>query len=205
MAARSPACWIAGPDEMRMGAPISAAMIMAKVVLPNPGGPESRTWSGVPPRLRAAASTRPSWSATRFWPWNSARALGRRATSSAFSGGSAHGVTGEVSMIGRPFSNAPLSQHCHHDATSFARQGCAGQGPSLPRRGSWPCRSRRARLSVQGGAGSSCQTAQCGSHEHPEGGPRIVVLEWGHGLDGLLGIMRGPAQPLQPLHELLAP
>ncbi len=38
-----PACWIAGPEEIRMGAPISAAMIIANVVLPSPGGPDSST------------------------------------------------------------------------------------------------------------------------------------------------------------------
>lgn len=50
IAARSPACWMAGPEVMRMGAPISAAMIMDRVVLPRPGAPESRTWSAVAPR-----------------------------------------------------------------------------------------------------------------------------------------------------------
>ncbi len=39
MAARSPACWMAGPLLMRSGAFISAATIMARVVLPSPGGP----------------------------------------------------------------------------------------------------------------------------------------------------------------------
>ena len=39
---------------MRIGAPISAAMIMERVVLPRPGAPESSTWSAVAPRARAA-------------------------------------------------------------------------------------------------------------------------------------------------------
>ena len=60
IAARSPACWIAGPLEIRSGAAISAAMIIASVVLPRPGGPESSTWSGTEPRCRAAVSTSPS-------------------------------------------------------------------------------------------------------------------------------------------------
>ena len=59
MAARSPACWMAGPLEIRSGADISAAMIMARVVLPSPGGPDSSTWSGtraaVPGRLQHQA------------------------------------------------------------------------------------------------------------------------------------------------------
>ena len=46
-AARSPACWIAGPLDMRSGRPLSCATIIASVVLPSPGGPASRMWSGV--------------------------------------------------------------------------------------------------------------------------------------------------------------
>ena len=44
---------------IRSGAPISRAMIMARVVLPSPGGPDSSTWSALAPRSRAARSTRP--------------------------------------------------------------------------------------------------------------------------------------------------
>ena len=46
------------------GAPSSAAMIIASVVLPSPGGPDSSTWSGACPRPRAASSTSESWSRT---------------------------------------------------------------------------------------------------------------------------------------------
>ena len=42
-AARSPARSIAGPEVSRNGAPSSAAMIMARLVLPSPGGPDSST------------------------------------------------------------------------------------------------------------------------------------------------------------------
>ena len=35
---------------IRIGAPISAAMIIERVVLPRPGAPESSTWSAVAPR-----------------------------------------------------------------------------------------------------------------------------------------------------------
>ncbi len=41
MAARSPDRSMAGPLVMRIGAPSSAATIMAMVVLPRPGGPDS--------------------------------------------------------------------------------------------------------------------------------------------------------------------
>ena len=89
IAARSPACWMAGPLVMRIGAPISAAMIIERVVLPRPGAPESSTWSAVAPRARAARSTRSSCSRTFSWPMNSSRSLGRRAASTAWSSRSA--------------------------------------------------------------------------------------------------------------------
>ena len=41
-AARSPACWMAGPLDMRSGRPLSCATIIASVVLPSPGGPDEQ-------------------------------------------------------------------------------------------------------------------------------------------------------------------
>src|SRR5437763_429380 len=49
---------MAGPDVIRNGAPSSAARIIASVVLPSPGEPDSRTWSGGRPRCCAARSSR---------------------------------------------------------------------------------------------------------------------------------------------------
>ncbi len=54
-------------------------MIIARVVLPSPGGPDSSTWSAEPPRRRDASSTRPSCSLTRSCPTNSPRVCGRSA------------------------------------------------------------------------------------------------------------------------------
>ena len=75
-----------------------AAMIIASVVLPSPGGPESSTWSGARPRRRAASSTSPSWSRTRAWPTTSSRVRGRSAASTARSSPSASAA---VSDCGR--------------------------------------------------------------------------------------------------------
>ena len=50
IAARSPACCTAGPLVIRSGPSISAAMIIAIVVLPRPGGPHRSTWSATRPR-----------------------------------------------------------------------------------------------------------------------------------------------------------
>src|SRR6478736_4584728 len=89
IAARSPAWVIAGPLVSRSGVLISAAMIIASVVLPSPGGPESSTWSGARPRRRAASRTSPSWSRTRACPTTSSSVLGRSAASTARSSPSA--------------------------------------------------------------------------------------------------------------------
>ena len=52
--ARSPGLSSTGPDVTRNCAPISLAMMFARVVLPSPGGPCSNTWSSESPRMSAA-------------------------------------------------------------------------------------------------------------------------------------------------------
>ena len=71
-AARSPACWMAGPLDIRSGRPLSCATIIASVVLPSPGGPASRMWSGVRCWIAAACSSSCSCPRTFDWPTNSA-------------------------------------------------------------------------------------------------------------------------------------
>lgn len=85
MAARSPACWMAGPEEIRRGTSSSSAMIMARVVLPRPGGPESSTWSAVRPRNLDASSTSESCARTRFCPTKLSSVPGRSDASSCWS------------------------------------------------------------------------------------------------------------------------
>ena len=72
---------LSGPLVIRIGCSSSAATIMARVVLPRPGGPDSRMWSGGASRRRAASRTSCSWSRTRVWPGNSLSRLGRSAAS----------------------------------------------------------------------------------------------------------------------------
>ena len=98
MAARSPACWMAGPLVTRSGAESWWAMIIAIVVLPRPGGPDISTWSGVRPRATAASSISDSCSRTRSWPMSSSRVRGRRAASNARSSGVASPITVSGSM-----------------------------------------------------------------------------------------------------------
>ena len=68
MAARSPVRSMAGPDVVRIWAPISLATTVAKVVLPRPGGPKKSTWSRHSPRCLAASMARRSDCFTRSWP-----------------------------------------------------------------------------------------------------------------------------------------
>ena len=104
-AARSPDRSIAGPLVIRSGAPSSAAMIIAIVVLPRPGGPDSSTWSGGRPRRSALCSSRVSCSRTRAWPTKSSRRLGRSAPSIARSSLSASGET--TLLLGSRLSARP--------------------------------------------------------------------------------------------------
>src|SRR5438270_205988 len=57
--ARAPAWSMAGPLVVLMPTPSSLAMMLARVVLPSPGGPQRRTWSTCSPRRRAAARRAP--------------------------------------------------------------------------------------------------------------------------------------------------
>ena len=140
IAARSPARSIAGPLVIRSGAPSSAAMIMAIVVLPSPGGPDISTWSGGRPRRSAPSSTSDSCSRTRAWPTNSSSRLGRSAPSITRSSASASGRH----HAGRRAScaHAPVAR-----ASRPAPRSCAPSTRSAARRATdtstaWPARSR---------------------------------------------------------------
>src|SRR3954464_15747701 len=87
---------MAGPLVTRSGVDISWAMIIARVVLPRPGGPDSNTWSEARPRRRAASRTSPSCSRTRTWPITSSRVRGRSPASTARSSPSASAVVREA-------------------------------------------------------------------------------------------------------------
>jgi hypothetical protein len=60
MAAMSALRSRAGPEVVEMLTPISSAMMLARVVLPSPGGPARSTWSRGSPRDRAAAMKMPA-------------------------------------------------------------------------------------------------------------------------------------------------
>ncbi len=116
-AARSPARSMAGPLVIRSGMPSSAAMIMAMVVLPSPGGPDSSTWSGARPRRIAPSSTSESCSRTRVWPTNSSSRLGRSAPSTSRSSSSASGDT---------------TRSCASPGSLIARAASGPPGPAAP-------------------------------------------------------------------------
>src|SRR5580700_3884445 len=52
-------------------------MMVARVVLPSPGGPYSKTWSKASPRERVASMATARFSLTLAWAMNSARRCGR--------------------------------------------------------------------------------------------------------------------------------
>ncbi len=123
-AARSPACWIAGPLDIRSGRPLSWATIMASVVLPRPGGPASRMWSGVRFCMAAASSSSCSCPRTFAWPTNSARDRGRRAPSKASSASDSRRSHDRVGH--------DRSQHRIARAAPAAGRGSRGRGAAAP-------------------------------------------------------------------------
>src|SRR5271170_4569599 len=60
-------------------------MMVARVVLPSPGGPNNSTWSRASPRDLAAAKAMPSCSLAFSWPMNSPNHLGRSFSSNELS------------------------------------------------------------------------------------------------------------------------
>ncbi|MNE79500.1 hypothetical protein D3C80_1759910 [compost metagenome] len=80
-AARSPGRSRIGPEVLLIDTPISWAMILARVVLPSPGGPKISVWSRDSLRPRAAWMNKAICSRTTGWPMYSARRNGRIARS----------------------------------------------------------------------------------------------------------------------------
>ena len=116
-------------------------MIMARVVLPSPGGPESSTWSAVAFRCRAASRTSPSWERTRSWPMKSARLRGRSAPSAAMSSSSASPAQQLVVAHARSrWRRAERSSAGHGRVTALGQDGLRlalhrlGGGAGVPRR-----------------------------------------------------------------------
>src|SRR5579862_1954025 len=80
-AASAPLCSITGPLVVTRSTPISWARMPARVVLPSPGGPQSRMWSRGSPRLRAASTKTRRFSLCLVCPTYSAKVFGRRVRS----------------------------------------------------------------------------------------------------------------------------
>ena len=78
MPARSPAFSICGPEVVWSWVPAAPEMMLARVVLPSPGGPDRRTCSRTSSRCWAASTMRVRRSLILSWPWNSLNAGGRR-------------------------------------------------------------------------------------------------------------------------------
>src|ERR1700761_9323072 len=184
-AARSPDRSMAGPLVIRSGMPSSAAMIMAIVVLPSPGGPDSSTWSGGRPRRSALSSTSDSWSRTRCWPTKSASRLGRSAVSMARASRSDSGDT--TRAVSAPASRSgPERARARASASAASRSLSFTSGPSLPTE---LLHGRAQHGGHVGGLGRDTAGLQVGRHR----------------LHRLLGVAGGPAQVDQAGLGLLAP
>ena len=85
--AKSPGLSSTGPDVILNPTPSSLAMILLKVVFPNPGGPCSRVWSSGSPLYLAASTNTSRFSTTFLWPLKSEKRRGRRAFSKSLSAG----------------------------------------------------------------------------------------------------------------------
>jgi len=85
IAARSPVLSIAGPDVILKLTPISLAMISARHVFPNPGGPERSTWSRGSFLFLAESMNIDKFSMIFFCPINSEIYLGLKLLSSSMS------------------------------------------------------------------------------------------------------------------------
>ena len=103
-------------------------MIVARVVLPRPGGPYRRTWSAASPLPRAAWSSTDRFALTSRWPMYSSSVRGRRVpsmTRSPSSSRSAERMRERSSAIGRE-SSTP--------ATHFARMFDVARSPTTATR-----------------------------------------------------------------------
>ncbi len=123
--AMSAGCSSTGPLEVRMRASISFAMIIARVVFPSPGGPESSTWSRVSPRCRAAVMNTSRFSLIFSCPTNSSSDCGRSSFSTSVSDGLAWGVRASEreSLMGR---NSAQCTENRGGTPSFKQAGRAG-------------------------------------------------------------------------------
>src|SRR5438477_10246531 len=82
----------AGPATHRMPTPSSSRTMCARLVLPSPGGPTSKTWSSASSRAFAAVSAIASWSLIRSCPTNSVSRRGRSDSSRTSSSGTTAGA-----------------------------------------------------------------------------------------------------------------
>src|SRR5688572_27480860 len=123
-AARSPDLAITGPEVARKPTPISRARMPANVVLPRPGGPCSSTWSRASPRPLAAATKTRKFSRAAFWPMNSSRLFGRKATSASSAVRS--GVVMRAGSVAMPDACDKLRRRAQRVRLGRIREACMG-------------------------------------------------------------------------------
>jgi hypothetical protein len=129
-AAISPAFSSTGPEVVFRDTSISLAMMLARVVLPSPGGPKIRVWSRGSPRPRAADKYL-HLLAHRGWPMYSARAWAARRDPGVLVAARGSGVDKTVGL--------------DHRRMLSCAGWISGRGGSVPRCCQWhPSRRRRS-------------------------------------------------------------
>ncbi len=176
---------IAGPEVSRSGVLISAAMIIASVVLPRPGGPDSRTWSGARSRARAASSTRDSCSRTRSWPMTSARLVGRSAASTARSSPSAS-----------PPTTPRLSTYA---ASAAARAASSALTPCSASAGP-PAAGRRRRVRAAASASGATASTAWSASLPDQPSPTRPACTWARQASSAGTAGRGPVRTVAGRH-----
>src|SRR3954471_20306200 len=189
IAARSPDRSIAGPLVIFTEVPSSEPMMSARLVLPSPGGPDSRTWSGGRPRRLAPSRTRSSCRATFGWPMKSASECGRRADSTTRSSSPARGSTassgsrpGPASWAASPRSKGELTACLPPGSCARRDAHVRSRPPQQPQR-----------------------LAQQDGDLDGAGGGHLLVGDGCELGDRALGLLARPAQPDEGGGQLVTP
>ena len=186
-----------GREVMRIGAPISAAMIIERVVLPRPGAPESRTWSAVAPRCAGGLQHQVELLAHPLLADELVQVLGPQ-----------RGLDGLVLAVGvgadQPLGGAPSRRSCRPSssvclAVSWAVGRSCGRGAAVGAAGAGAGRA----VSGRGSGSAGRPRSSCAHLRRAAVGGRLGLR--GDGGDRLVGLAGGVAEADQRGVQLVAP
>ena len=168
----------AGPEVVEMLTPISTAMMLARVVLPSPGGPASSTWSSGSPRDSGGLDEdRRAARAACGCPTKRVRAsAGAASPSSSWSSGASSGLpavlSGALDRCRR--SRSPTAFVCVRRLTGVPAERLPDDGlDRLVGIAPWPaaCRPRRASKPSSCSAARASDTVRTGRPPADAGAP----------------------------------